>query len=657
MTTSAFGQHGRRALLLVALGCVGAFAGTASAATTYHVRSDGGDPTQCTGKADAAYPGSGTGQVCAWKHPFHALPPGRTARIAGGDTLVIGAGSYMMGIGAPDTGGCSMSYSYDCHLARIPSGPSATQPTRILGKGHDAGCAAPPELWATERAYTVFDLRGSSNVEIGCFDVTDHSPCIQNHGGGAACGSSGQWGSRGLIAQDSSSVTLRDLVIRGMANKGVQAGRLHNWTMERVTIRANGWVGWDGDIGAFNSSNSGNIVFRQSEISWNGCTENYPSTDIHACWAQRTGGYGDGLGTHQTGGHWLFEDTLIHHNTSDGIDLLYMADGGSVTLRRVWAEGNAGNQVKTKGDTRIENSVIVGNCAYFEGKFSTMVSGDHCRALGNALSIGMFAGDTVEIVNNTISSQGDCLVVSGGGDGSTALKFANNTMIGEIDYTNTAERSCVHYAYSGTAAVSWTRNHVSGVKHNNCPSGSVCDGDPKIASRSYTGFDPTPLADSPLIDRADGAAATAVDYHNRARNIPDIGAVEYGATSGGGTAPVALLVRVARITTTSWKEGRRTVYRANVEIVDGSGRAVSGATVSGSWTNAGVTSGSAVTDALGQAKISGGSTRMRQTATFCVTSVTGPNMNFDGVGVCGSIQVLGEVVGQPSGYNGVPETR
>ena len=43
------------------------------AATTYYVRTDGGDASQCTGRADAAYPGSGTGQACAWKHPFYAL--------------------------------------------------------------------------------------------------------------------------------------------------------------------------------------------------------------------------------------------------------------------------------------------------------------------------------------------------------------------------------------------------------------------------------------------------------------------------------------------------------------------------------------------------------------------------------------------------------
>jgi hypothetical protein len=544
MTTSPYrGRRASRALLALAtlLGG-GAFASSALAAT-YHVRADGGDATQCTGLADAAYPGSGTSQACAWKHPFVALPPGKTPRIAGGDTLVVGPGNYMMGIGAPDTAGCSASSSYDCHMPSIPSGPSTTQPTRILGKGFDAGCKAPPQLWGTERAYTVFNLRGSNNVEVGCFEVTDRHACIRGHGAGNSCPSTGTWARAGLIAQDSANVKLTDLNIHGLADKGIHAGRLRDWTMTRVTLRANGWIGWDGDIGAGKSSNTGNIVFREAEIAWNGCAEKYPSNEIFACWGQQTGGYGDGLGTHETQGHWLFEDSLIHHNTSDGIDLLYMADGGSVTIRRTWAEGNAGNQLKTKGNARIENSVVVGNCAYFDGKFA-MKKGDNCRAQGNAVSVGLFANSTVELVNNTISSQGDCAVVSHGGSNGAKLNFHNNVLIGEVDWTNTAERSCAHYADGGNAVTNWDRNFVTGMKSDACPGNSSCNGDPKIVKRGYDGFDPTPASGSPLIDNAHSAKAPTTDYNNRSRNVghgPDIGAIEHGATgpAAGNSPPAA----------------------------------------------------------------------------------------------------------------------
>ena len=83
------------------------------------------------------------------------------------------------------------------------------------------------------------------------------------------------------------------------------------------------------------------------------------------CWGQKAGGYGDGLGTTTTGGQWLIEDAFVHHNTSDGLDLLYMdgAAGTSVTIRRAYAVANAGNQIKTRGNATIENSVMVGSCA------------------------------------------------------------------------------------------------------------------------------------------------------------------------------------------------------------------------------------------------------------------------------------------------------
>ncbi|MFC5595526.1 hypothetical protein, partial [Lysobacter niastensis] len=84
-------------LLIVPAG----FAVGSAQAADFFVRTDGGDATQCNGKADAPYSGSGTGQNCAWKHPYFALPNSGTPRIAGGDTLYIGSGEYMIGYGAP----------------------------------------------------------------------------------------------------------------------------------------------------------------------------------------------------------------------------------------------------------------------------------------------------------------------------------------------------------------------------------------------------------------------------------------------------------------------------------------------------------------------------------------------------------------------------
>ncbi|MFZ1708335.1 MAG: hypothetical protein WAW20_07015, partial [Anaerolineae bacterium] len=63
-------------LMLLASGAVQPAQGDAPAAVAYFVRPDGGSTTQCNGRVDAPYPGSGSNLPCAWDHPFRALPPG-----------------------------------------------------------------------------------------------------------------------------------------------------------------------------------------------------------------------------------------------------------------------------------------------------------------------------------------------------------------------------------------------------------------------------------------------------------------------------------------------------------------------------------------------------------------------------------------------------
>ncbi|HXD51018.1 MAG TPA: hypothetical protein VN689_03950, partial [Burkholderiales bacterium] len=154
--------------------------GYASAAT-YYVRTDGGTTSQCNGLNNAPYPGSGSAQNCAWHHPFDALPPqgdGAKPAIAlhGGDTLMVGPGSYEMGLNAPGAKAypaCNQNWSWDCYMANIPSGTAAA-PTRILGIGWDQGCRAPPQLWGSEHSAQVISMLGSSNVVLACLEITDH---------------------------------------------------------------------------------------------------------------------------------------------------------------------------------------------------------------------------------------------------------------------------------------------------------------------------------------------------------------------------------------------------------------------------------------------------------------------------------------------------
>jgi hypothetical protein len=539
------------AAALLAWGGFAAF--NVASATTYYVRTDGGTATQCNGRADAAYPGSGSNVSCAWNHPFVALPPSNSssavpARIHGGDTLVIDAGSYQMGADWKDNSklysACSLSAPWGCEMQAIPSGTS-TNPTRIVGAGWDSGCKAPPELWGSDRPFHVVDLDGSSNVVVACLNITDHSACIEGDTNAAVkCARSeppyGQWASVGLHAQDSHNVTLQDLRIHGMAHTGIQAGRLSNWTLNRVKIIANGLAGWDGDLGGSqSSSNSGNMVFNNVEIGWTGCAEKYPYNTIYACWGQREGGYGDSLGTAKTGGNWTFNQVYIHNGTQDGLDMLYADGTGKVTVLRSRFEGNAGNQVKISGPSVIQNSVIIGSCASFNGKYD-MSSGDNCRGAGNALVLKLFPGALSSVSYNTITGQGDCLIQPTLGDSSSEVDVYNNVLVGQTSWLDSSKKSCLFWwGNPPTGQVAMKGNVIWNTRYyTSYPSGNTV-ADPLLKSELMASFDPTLLVGSPAIDKANTVITLKTDYAGHARPVGagyDAGSYEFGSTSTGGTS-------------------------------------------------------------------------------------------------------------------------
>lgn len=423
--------------------------------TTYYIRPAGGDASQCNGKSNSDYPGSGTGVACAWKHPFIAFPPGGTSLIAAGDRLIIGNGSYRMGLGAAgatNTSVCHSAWPWDCVMAQIPSGLDTHRPTRIYGETWEAACTSAPKLYGVERSARIINLSNRNNIRINCLEITDNSECIEFHANAAnKCERNvypyGEWASVGIYANTASNITLKNINIHGLAHSGIHAGKISDWSLENVKIKFNGWVGWDGDLGNGDSINDGTISFNNVNVEWNGCSESLTSSQPLACWGQSAGGYGDGMGTATTGGNWVFTNSTFSHNTSDGLDLLYHNGNGSIILDRVKAEGNAGNQIKTKGTTSIRNSVIVGNCAYFSGQSFTY-NVDHCRALGNALSLNFFDNTQTQLINNTVFTQGDCHIVastSSSCNGAT-LYSRNNIFVGGTDFHQNFEKSCFYYS-------------------------------------------------------------------------------------------------------------------------------------------------------------------------------------------------------------------
>jgi hypothetical protein len=450
----------------------------AAGATDFYVRTDGGDTVQCDGRTDA--PRIAGDPRCAWSHPFFALPRGGPPRIAGGDTLHVGPGEYRIGLGAPGATGCSEAFPWDCTLAPVPSG-TASQPTRILGTDARGRCTARPQWWGAERAAQVLDLSGSEHVEVACLELTDHAGCVENHCHGGACAGEvarcerdrfpyGDWAGTGLKAHGASDITLRDVDIHGLALRGIHAGRLRDWHLQRVRLAGNGWSGWDGDIGA-DGGNTGSLRFDDVEIAWNGCAERYPSREIFGCWGQSSGGYGDGLGTGATGGAWRFHRANVHDNASDGLDLLYLLPSGSVEVSDSRFGGNGGNQFKASHRASFLRNVVEADCSA-PGQRG-VARADLCRAGGDAIVVKPEAG-TVRIEGNRVAGEGDCLVVIEGGAARSSAAVLDNRFEGRPLWADPARQACGVYAHGGAADPRVRDNEFIRVRGLLCPDDNRC---------------------------------------------------------------------------------------------------------------------------------------------------------------------------------------
>ena len=604
------------AFLAIAL-CI--VSSSAEAAGPYYVRTGGSTGTNCTGLADADYDGSGTGEACAFNHPNWALElQGQPAgALAGQEQLVIVNGTYTIGClgsgsdcrdsayNVTDSGTCDNDYPYDCYPNAVPDGTSGTH-TKITGcTTTGCGCTktgdvitcstTPPILTARGRiSRGVINLTNSDYVDIQDIEIRDAGTCGYNNST-MACGSADSdelTGQIGITVTGATNATIDGVKIHGFYSYGMYGGSVSNITIRDSIISYNSFGGWDLDscLSDGTCGASGDIVFDNVTMNYNGCVQTgstYGSIASGGCYSQDQGGYGDGLGAHNTGGDWLFEDSNFNYNVADGVDLLYLNrgsySGGSSRFIRSRSEGNGGDALKGPNNVYVEDSFLIANCGYHNGQSFTQSSPtfNYCRSnTGSVMSIEFKSGDssTPRIYSSTLVGNGD-VIISTSGTCSTGIDVfaSNNIIIGGRQYNDDTgivgggggDTNVSIYYDSGTDGSGAncdtdfveTYNLCYGFTEgtNACNGTGSTDGT-SIPAGLFTGTVLQGPESSPgyfqAEDYADelylGVSSTAINYSDETAYASDDaldfnsfdrgaswdnGSVEYGSTSGGSSTP------------------------------------------------------------------------------------------------------------------------
>lgn len=547
-------------------------------AETWHVRVDGGTRAQCTGKADAPYPGSGVAQNCALKHPFYLFTTdpaptqnGEAPRwiIAGGDTVVIHGGEYRIGYksngwdGYWNFTGCRGDW-YNCYNPVIPAG-TAANPTRIVGEQWATGCSAKPKLTGGIGVTAVVNLKGAKNVAVECLELSDFAQCGSGSLGAAdECVRSGfpisDYAARGISVDPATDgVLLRNLYIHGLAQAGILGRMGGTITADRIRIAGIQGAGWDGDDGS-GVFNRGALIIRNSLIEWSGCLEEYPmrsSLPYYRCFDQDHGGYGDGLGFQAGEGMRVDIDrSVFRYNVQDGVDLLYVqGTTPTATITHSSAYANGGQQWKIGAFKyiRFANNLTTSNCRRLAepvtGLPPTYRDGfsNFCRAL-DGIGVALANHTVVDWFNNTTvgynSVVHDLVCVTANTCVNTQFNYVNNIFRG---YVNPAiNRTPSVFYYIGIdpnrlwANSKRTSNMYCGGRRNFTIGSTeifldVCPGNwlmQEPAFSNETALDRLDLrlsANSPAIDRGEVVGAVVDDFEGAPRYsaaAPDIGAYE-----------------------------------------------------------------------------------------------------------------------------------
>jgi hypothetical protein len=440
--------------------------------TTWYVRTDGGTryssnvtTGQCDGQADAAYPGSGANQHCAFSDVRYMWTDGTYGIsawvIAGGDTVVIRGCAANTGQQNPDAPHCRIGWDtangggmcqgvnafWGCSVPPPPSGTSA-QHTRILG-----GCAYGTytcnpvigypytsnnltQLFGGFDVGAVMYLSGSQYVDLEGLEITSHNGQCSRYGApeypsgcstNAPVGDFANWGI--VTTNKTSNITLQDIYIHGLTTIGIGGPIGGPFTLTRVSIDFNTFAGWNFDDGVPTPDAPGSSI-TQSYVTMigNGCLEEYPIVHTQfpakSCWDTQSGGFGDSW-SGQAGpaseesdmDSFTCDHCYVAYNTKDG------ALGPHTLLKKlsltnsVWI-GNMGQQGKwgmqQNSTTALTNNLIVGNCyrmseqlpgAAQNFNISSGLGGSYlsgfCRASGTVFDYFADLNSTVLFANNT----------------------------------------------------------------------------------------------------------------------------------------------------------------------------------------------------------------------------------------------------------------
>lgn len=570
-------------------------------ATTWYVRPDGGtlftpgNPGQCDGKTDAAYPGHGKNQHCAVSDPRYLYSVGTGAAyswvIAGGDTVLLRGGPWRIG---QNTSASCGPFSNNCSSdgAAIPPPPAGTasQPTSFLGENY-ANCSKKTQLYGGYTVNQVFDLRGSNHVRLACLELTDHSQCTTlGVGKPVACNRDiiDDYAKNGILTNQSThDITLTDLDIHGFRDNGIIGAVGGTVAATRVRIAFNGQAGWNFDDGVQTKSVNGQMNWSYVSIEGNGCIEEYPITHgfpAAYCYDDSNGGYGDGVGTPDTQISFSIDHSTVRYNTQDGLDLLHTS-GSNITVSESSFYANMGQQLKLgpMASTSVTNSLFLTNCKRMSADIPGAPSGwnaglsDFCRAQagvamvqrGDNVGGGSYIWQNNDFVGYAgdamfeISSCTDSFVSKPTTDCNTPnIVFQNNLLVGypyviasyhygDLPPTGTDGNNAVHFRTIG---------HNIYYNMRSCPAetASVCT-DPHLAGEpAFTTGVPIPETSFDSVNFALTSASTnaigkglslssiTADYNGAARTTPTtIGALVYtgsassvssGSGSGSGSS-------------------------------------------------------------------------------------------------------------------------